>query len=99
MPSAESDEYVQLINSSGFAIDLVGWRFQGTGDGSLAFVFPAHLVQSGGRVRVYTNEVHQEWGGFSFGRGNSEWNSKEPDIAGLFNSAGQLVSEKSYPPG
>ena len=72
---------------------------QDTADGSPAFVFPAHLVQSDGRVRVYTNEVHQEWGGFFFGRGNSVWNNKEPDIAGLFNPAGQLVSEKSYPPG
>ena len=60
VPTAESDECVQLINSSGVAIDLVGWRLQGTAVGSPAFVFPAHLVQSGCRVRVYANEVRQE---------------------------------------
>jgi hypothetical protein len=101
MPGSESDEYVQLLNSSGFQVDLAGWVLQDTADGTPSFEFPSHPVQPGGRVRVYTDEVHPEWGGFSFGRGTSVWNNneREPDTAGLFNAQGQLVSEKSYPPG
>jgi hypothetical protein len=101
MPGSESDEYVQLLNSSGFQVDLAGWVLQDTADGTPSFEFPSHPVQPGGRVRVYTDEVHPEWGGFSFGRGTSVWNNneREPDTAGLFNAQGQLVSEKSYLPG
>jgi hypothetical protein len=98
---SESDEYVQLVNSSGLEVDLAGWVLRDTADGTPSFVFPSHAVQAGGKVRVYTDEVHPEWGGFSFGRGTSIWNNndKEPDTAGLFNAQGRLVSEKSYPPG
>lgn len=96
---SESDEYVQLLNSSGVEIDLAGWVLQDTADDTPSFVFPNYQLQPGGRIRVYTDEVHHEWGGFAFGRGNSVWNNDEPDTAGLFNPQGQLVSAKSYPPG
>ena len=99
VPRSEADEYVQLFNSSGVEIDLQGWVLRDIADDTPSFVFPSRPVQPGGRIRVYTDEVHQEWGGFTFGRGNSVWNNEVPDTAGLFNPQGQLVSEKSYPPG
>ena len=53
----------------------------------------------GEKVRVYTNQVHGEWGGFSFGRGSAIWANADPDIAGLYDATGNLVSTMSYPPG
>ena len=57
------------------------------------------MLEPGGVARVYTNEVHPEWGGFSFQSGNAVWNNSAPDTAGLFDAAGALVSTRSYPPG
>ena len=62
-------------------------------DGTPVFVFT-----SGGVVRVYTNQIHQEWGGYSFGRGTTIWNNCDPDIAVLTNPDGVVVSTKTYPP-
>ena len=59
----------------------------------------SYVLAAGERVRVYTNQVHNDWGGFSFGSGRAIWNNDGSDKAGLFNPSGSLVSEKSYPPG
>ena len=68
-------------------------------DGRPEFIFPSYLLEPGQAARVYTNEVHPEWGGLSFEYGTAIWNNSEPDEAGLFNDAGTLVSRKIYPPG
>jgi hypothetical protein len=78
---------------------LEGWRLADISDGTPEFMFPAYTLDSGARARVYANEVHPEWGGFTFGRGTSIWNNGEPDEAGLFDGHGSLVSTKTYPPG
>ncbi len=95
----EADEYVQIVNSGRNAADLDGWRLVDIADESPTFTFSPYIVEPGGRVRVYTNEIHPEWGGFSFGRGSSIWNNGKPDTAGLFDPAGLLKSTKTYPPG
>ena len=96
----ESDEHVQLINLGTSPVDLKGWKLADVADGAPEFVFgESYQLGSGERVRVYTNQVHQEWGGFSFGAASSIWNNSNPDTAGLFNPGGVMVSEKSYPPG
>ena len=101
MPTSEADEYVEIVNLGSAVQDLAGWVLRDTADGTPEFEFPAHILGPGGFVRVYTNEVHPESGGFSFGRGTAIWNNKsgEEDTAGLFNQNGDLVSSKSYPPG
>ncbi|PKB57247.1 MAG: hypothetical protein BZY73_04140 [SAR202 cluster bacterium Casp-Chloro-G3] len=98
---SESDEYVQLLNTTAVEIDLAGWVLRDTADDTPSFAFPDYQLRPSGRIRVYTDEVHPEWGGFTFGWGRSVWNNNpsEPDTAGLFNPQGQLVSAKSYPPG
>ena len=68
-------------------------------DGRPEFQFPSSILDAGGTVRVYTNEVHPEWGGFSFGRGSAVWSNSDPDTAGLYNESGDLISSKTYPPG
>ena len=98
VPRSESDEYVQIVNVGDAQQDLAGWVLRDS-DGSPTFEFPSWVLESGGLVRVYTNEVHQEWGGFSFGRGSAVWNNSDPDTAELYDGAGVLVSAVSYPPG
>ncbi|MBM3942251.1 MAG: lamin tail domain-containing protein [SAR202 cluster bacterium] len=96
---SEADEYVQIANSGAQEVDLAGWRLTDVADGSPSFLFPPYVLKPGAVVRVYTDEKHVEWGGFSFGRRSSIWNNTQPDTAALFNSQGQEVSRKSYPPG
>ena len=92
---------MEIVNLGDAPQDLAGWRLLDIADGSPEFVFSQHLLGAGESVRVYTDEVHAEWGGFSFGRGTAVWNNDadDPDEAGLYNQAGELVSSKSYPPG
>ena len=98
--SQEPDEYVEIVNLGDGGQDLQGWTLEDISDGNpTPFLFPSWTLEPGGRVRVYTNQVHPEWGGFSFERGTAAWNNSAPDTAGLKNQAGELVSTKSYPPG
>ena len=100
VPRSEADEYVQLINRGSGSIDLRGWRLADLGDRRQEFIFEeSYSLGAGKRVRVYTNQVHPEWGGFSFGRGGSIWHNTNPDTAGLFSPSGELISQRSYPPG
>ena len=96
----ESDEYVEIANLGDAAQDLAGWKLMDM-QGSPAFQFPTWVLEPGGAVRVYTNEVHPEWGGFSFEYGRAVWKNdvNQPDTAELYNQAGDLVSTRSYPPG
>ena len=95
----ESDEYVEIANLGDAEQDLAGWTLLDVDDGSPSFLFPAWTLEPGGAIRVYTNEVHPQSGGFSFGRGTSIWNNNDPDTAALYDQNGDLVSSKSYPPG
>ncbi len=99
VPQSEADENVQIANLSTGPISLEGWRLQDVSDGSPTFTFQSYSIAPGERVRVYTNQVHPEWGGFSFQRGSSIWNNSDPDTAGLFDVQGAEVSTRTYPPG
>ena len=99
IPRIESDEYVQITNVGPNPVPLANWSIQDVSDGSPTFTFPAYSILPEERVRVYTNEVHQESGGFSLQRGSSIWNNSNPDTAGLFDSQGSQVSTHTYPPG
>mgnify|MGYP000103068759 CR=1 FL=1 len=94
----ESDEYVRIVNAGETSVDLSDWSLKDVADGSPTFTFPGYTIAPNETIRVYTNEVHSESGGFSFGRGSSIWANSAPDTAALFNAQGQEVSRKSYPP-
>ena len=96
---SESDEYVQILNQGATAVNLMGWQLRDVSDGSPEFTFPSFELPPQASVRVYTNENHQEYGGFSFQRKSPVWNNSSPDTAGLFDPDGASVSTKSYPPG
>ena len=99
VPRLEPDEYVEIANDGDAPEDLDGWRLTDVSDGRPSFIFPAWSLGPGDSVRVYTNEVHSEWGGFSFGSGSAVWSNSSPDTAGLYDASGSLVSTVTYPPG
>ncbi len=96
VPRAESDEYVEISNLGDQPQDLAGWVLKDISEGYPSFTFPSYILAPGKSIRVYTNEYHPEWGGFSFEYGRAIWNNTEPDIAVLYNNQGKEVSRKSY---
>lgn len=92
----ESDEYVEITNLGSAPQDLVRWVLKDIDEGYPSFTFPKYILAPGESIRVYTDEIHPEWGGFSFGYGKAIWNNSRPDTAALYNSQGQLCSTRSY---
>jgi competence protein ComEC len=94
--SVESDEYVEIANKGDTAVDMTGWILKDIADGYPSFKFPSFIIQPGQVIRVYTNEIHPEFGGFSFALKSAIWNNTDPDMAGLFDAQGKEISRKSY---
>jgi hypothetical protein len=70
----ESDEYVQIKNYGAASQDLLGWTLVNQNNTKRAFTFPASfLLEPEMSIRVYTNEIHDEWGGFSFESAEAIW--------------------------
>jgi hypothetical protein len=92
----QSDEYVEITNQGAAATDVSGWKITSAHSKRQVFTFPAGTTLSPGqRVRVYTNEVHPETGGFSFASAQAIWNDHD-DVATLFDAADQVVSSLAY---
>ncbi|MCK5246523.1 lamin tail domain-containing protein, partial [Candidatus Bipolaricaulota bacterium] len=70
----ESDEYVQIKNYGTASQDLLGWTLVNQNNTKRAFTFPSSfLLEPEMSIRVYTNEIHDEWGGFSFESDEAIW--------------------------
>ena len=95
VPRSEADEYVEISNYGG-AQDLAGWVLKDRDDRRQVFTFPGYSLGPGDTIRVYTNQVHPQWGGFSFGSGTSIWNNREADVAVLIDAEGRVVSSVTY---
>jgi hypothetical protein len=61
--SQAPDEYVEIHNDDTMPIQLQGWTLRDEEDH--VFRFPGHMMEPGQTCRVYTNEDHPEWCGFS----------------------------------
>ena len=96
VPRVESDEYVEITNRGGQPQDLAGCVLRDISEGYPSFTFPSYILAPGKSIRVYTNEYHPEWGGFSFEYSRAIWNNSEPDIAVLYDSQGKEISRMSY---
>ncbi len=80
----ESDEYVEITNHGDQPQDLADWELKDISEGYPSFTFPSYILASGKSIRVYTNEYHSEWGGFSFvtlSSGILLWSSSVPIVA------------------
>ena len=91
----EADEYVEIENRGIAPANISGWKI--TSDGQPGgYVFPDNTVLAVGEViRVYTNESHPEYGGYSYGSKRSLWNNKG-DVGHLFDRHGKEVSTFAY---
>ncbi|MGB6872723.1 MAG: lamin tail domain-containing protein [Dehalococcoidia bacterium] len=96
VPRTESDEYVEITNLGDTSQELKGWVLKDISEGYPSFTFPSYVLAPGAKIRVYTNEIHSESGGFSFRYGKAIWHNTVPDWAALYNAQGQEVSRKSY---
>ena len=94
--NVESDEYVEITNLGDQPQDLEHWSLMDISEGYPLFTFPSYILAPGEKIRVYTNEYHPEWGGFSFEYGRAIWSNNEPDVAVLYDKQGKEVSRKSY---
>ncbi|MFI1167152.1 choice-of-anchor K domain-containing protein [Streptomyces sp. NPDC020801] len=72
----QPDEYVEIFNKGGAPQDLTGWVVECKTTGHVYAFPPGTVIQPGQRYRVYTNETHQEFGGFSFGSSEEVWRDK-----------------------
>jgi hypothetical protein len=98
VPKTEADEYVTISNTSKAPMDVSGYYLYVATSGTqgATFTFPKQsVVPPGQSVRVYTNEIHKETGGYSFGSGKALWNNKG-GLAVLRDAKGNKVCEFKY---
>ena len=94
VPRVESDEYAEITNLGGQTANLSGWRLN-AGDTGQDFWFPLFNLAPGQSCRVYTDEIHPQHCGFSFGSGKALWNNGG-DCGYLYNASGTEVSNSCY---
>lgn len=100
VPKTESDEYVVIQNSSKDTIDVSGYIIYPatTGNKGSTFSFPkGSTIQPNSSVRIYTNEIHKETGGYSWSSGRALW-ANGGGLAVLEDSKGKKVGEYKYVP-
>jgi hypothetical protein len=92
--SSEPDEYVVVTNKGQQPVDVTDWELQDP-TGNHEYKWESYVIQPGQSIRVYTNEVQADTGGFSFGSNNAIWNNSG-DVAELYDADKQLVSRYAY---
>ncbi|MFI0238042.1 choice-of-anchor K domain-containing protein [Streptomyces sp. NPDC016845] len=91
----QPDEYAEIFNKGTEAAGLGGWKLRARNSGK-EFTFPAGTkLAPGTRVRVYTNEQHQETGGFSFASTAPVWDDRT-DVALLTDGQGKETARLRY---
>ena len=69
----EPDEYVEIKNFDTNPVQLENWSLQDAANHEFTFSF--FKMESGKVCRVYTNEIHTAWCGFSYDSGSVNWNN------------------------
>eukprot|EP00574_Skeletonema_japonicum_P006790 CAMPEP_0201717044 /NCGR_PEP_ID=MMETSP0593-20130828/2883_1 /ASSEMBLY_ACC=CAM_ASM_000672 /TAXON_ID=267983 /ORGANISM="Skeletonema japonicum, Strain CCMP2506" /LENGTH=221 /DNA_ID=CAMNT_0048207007 /DNA_START=12 /DNA_END=677 /DNA_ORIENTATION=- len=98
VPKTESDEYVTITNNSKTPMDISKYYVYvaTTGNQGPTFTFPkSTTIKAGESVKIYTNEIHKESGGYSFGSGKAIWSNKG-GLAVLKDGAGKKIGEFKY---
>lgn len=100
VPKTEADEYVVIQNSSKNNLDVSGYILYPATSGTQGstFKFPkGSTIKANSSVKVYTNEIHKESGGYSWGSGKALWSNKG-GLAVLKDNSGKKLGEYKYVP-
>ena len=89
----EPDEYVEILNEGTVSIQLKDWML--SDESGHSFIFPEFMLEPGKRCRIYTNEDHPEWCGFSFENSQAIWGNSG-DCATLRDRQALIVDEACY---
>jgi len=92
--AAEPDEYVEFQNQATVPQDMSGWRIASV-RGAQTYFFAGLVMQPGQICRLYTNEVHPEWCGLTWGKATAQWNNAG-DRANLIDPIGTVLSSIGY---
>lgn len=106
VPKTEADEYVVISNNLKTPIDISGYYLYvaTTGTQGPTFTFPKGTTLAPGgssssnnkaTVRIYTNEIHKETGGYSFNSGKAIWKNNG-GLAVLKDAKGKKIMEYKY---
>lgn len=100
VPTVESDEYAVVTNGSKSSMDVSGYKLYVATSGTqgATFTFPnGSILKPSTSVRIYTNEIHKESGGYSFGSGKALWNNRG-GLAVFQDASGKKIGEFKYKP-
>jgi hypothetical protein len=100
VPSTEADEYVVVTNASKQPTDVSGYYIYvaTTGTQGPTFYFPKNaLIKPNQSIRIYTNEVHMETGGYTYRSGKALWNNRG-GLAVMRDANGKKICEFKYQP-
>ncbi len=90
-----ADQYAEIQNISNKPVDLTNWKLHADKI-NLDFTFPLFDIQPGQVCRIYSNELHPDSCGFSFGSSQAVWNATQ-DCGKLLDAKAGVVSEFCYP--
>jgi hypothetical protein len=91
---SEPDEYVEITNTGNRDVDITDWVLQDEGARNF-YKWESHTLAPGATIRVYTNETHNETGGFTFESRVAIW-ANGGDTAELYDADRVLVSRYAY---
>ncbi|MFZ2725492.1 MAG: lamin tail domain-containing protein [Methylococcaceae bacterium] len=93
---SQADEYVEISNRGNADADISGWKVTSVGSPKQFMTFPAGIsLRAGQSIRIYTNEVHPETGGFSFHSKTAIWNDNGDEL-NLFDATAQCLATLAY---
>ncbi len=95
-PQREGDEYIELTNVSTETVFLTGWRIVSV-QGPQTYTFPdGTRMDAGQTCRVYTDEVHPEHCGLSWGSDAQAIWANAGDKAEIYDAGGRLIDWYCY---
>jgi endonuclease YncB( thermonuclease family) len=92
--TGEADEFASIRNIDTIDVNLDGWWLEADETGEV-FLFPNFILSPGQTCAVYTNEIHPETCGFSFGYPQPLWDNNHA-CGRLYTPLGVVAFQYCY---